>query len=66
MIKFLKVLFWGITFYVGVFFRKSGTVSRISWIALTMILGNIPITFCGFLKLFKLQGNDGPEKLLLR
>lgn len=55
-----------ITFYVWVYYKESSIVSRILWFVLIMLLGNITISLYVLIKLFKIEKEDGYEKLLLR
>jgi len=53
------------TFYAWVFYKESSALSRVVWLILICLLGNIAMSIYMLRLLFKLNSND-PAELLLR
>jgi len=54
-----------LTFYVWVFYKERGIVSRILWLVLIMGLGNIAMSLYVLIQLFRLRETDPVERILL-
>lgn len=55
-----------LTFYAWVFYKESGWASRIVWLALILVFGNIAMASYVLWQLNKLKPGDTIDKMLVR
>lgn len=55
-----------LTFYIWVYYKESGVISRILWFIGIMLLGNITMALYMLIELFKVDKNASVEDFLVK